>query len=73
MNYPKRTKDISELITGFKKLRDVLEFGPYFGGEATSAVIEADKILDKYRETGAFKLAEAERGKKPLQIKSAGA
>lgn len=33
------------LREGFKKLRDAIEFGPFFGAEATDTVIEADKVL----------------------------
>lgn len=34
-----------QLRQGFQKLRDTIEFGPFFGIEATNAVQEADKIL----------------------------
>jgi hypothetical protein len=36
---------VSELEPMLKKLRDFIEFGPFYGIEATNIVIEADKIL----------------------------
>jgi hypothetical protein len=52
-------KERDELIYAFKKLRDGIEFGPFFG-EATNLVIEADKTLDKYEKTEPFHRAFAE-------------
>jgi hypothetical protein len=36
---------VSELEPMLKKLRDFIEFGPYYGEDATNIVIEADKVI----------------------------
>lgn len=36
---------VSELEPMLKKLRDFIEFGPFYGEDATNIVLEADKVL----------------------------
>jgi hypothetical protein len=39
--------EIRGLREAFQKLRDTIEFGPFFGDVATNCVVEADKALAK--------------------------
>lgn len=41
----KRDEKIRTLINGFQKLRDTIEFAPFFGADATNCVQDADLIL----------------------------
>lgn len=40
---------LRQSTTGFKELRDTIEFGLFFGIQATNAVIKADEVLDNIR------------------------
>lgn len=41
--------EMDKLETALQKLRDTIEFGPFFGTEATNCVQEADKALAFHR------------------------
>lgn len=43
-----------------KKLRDFIEFGPFYGIESTNIVIEADELLNKGHDPVAVTLSEVQ-------------